>query len=169
MPFLKNLHDFLRRKECPYTQFVKYVICGGISVVADMTVFYLLAWLVFPCLKPGDPVVELIEMLGFSIHSVSPETLMRNYWIIKGFCFVVSNIVVYILNILYVFESGKHRAHHEIMLFFLISLVVFLVGTGFGAVLIGKAGWHITYTYAFILTVSVAANYLLRKFIVFKR
>jgi putative flippase GtrA len=169
MPLLNNLHDYLSRKECPYTQFAKYMVCGGASIVVDVTVFYLLAWLALPCLKPGDPFVKIIELLGFSIRTVEPTVLLRNFWTIKFVCFTVANITVYILNILYVFERGRHRPHHEILLFFSISLTVFLLGTWAGALLIGQADWHITYTYAFILTCSVAANYVLRKFVVFKR
>ncbi len=166
---LTRLHDYLSRKDCPYTQFVKYVGTGVIAVVVDSFIFYLMAWLVLPCLKSGDPVVSILEMLGFAIQPVDPDTLIRNFWIIKVCCFIAANVAVYILNILYVFESGRHKRHHEVMLFFLISLGVFLVGTWVGSILIGEFGWHITYTYIVMLTVSVLANYSLRKFVVFKR
>jgi len=168
MGLLTNLHDFLTRKECPYTQFVKYVVCGGISVAVDMMVFYLLAWLVFPCLTYGDPATKVLEFLGFSITQISAELLVRNYWIIKVFCFFASNVTVYILNVLYVFESGKHRRHHEVLLFFSISLFIFLGGTWFGTFLIKSGGWHTTYAYFFVLALGVVTNYALRKFVVFK-
>ena len=169
MSLLTRLHDCLSRKDCPYTQFVKYVGTGVIAVAVDSIIFYLMAWLVLPCLKSGDPVVSMLELLGFSIQTVDPDTLIRNFWIIKVCCFVAANIAVYILNVLYVFESGRHKRHHEVMLFFLISLGVFLIGTWIGSILIGQFGWHITYTYIVMLTVSVLANYSLRKFVVFKR
>ncbi len=134
-----------------------------------MVVFYLLAWLAFPCLTDGDPATRLLEMMGLSIRLVSPEILVRNYWIIKVFCFFASNITVYILNVLYVFESGRHRRHHEVLLFFMISLFVFLGGTWLGAFLIEPVGWHTTYAYLFVLALGVVTNYALRKFMVFKR
>jgi len=169
MALLTNIHDFMRRKDCPYTQFAKYVFCGGISVVVDAAVFYLLAWLVFPCLQAGDPATRLLEMLGFAVRQTTPELLVRNYWIIKVFCFFASNITVYLLNVLYVFESGRHRRHHEVLLFFSISLLVFLGGTWIGALLIGQAGWHTTYAYIFVLALGIVTNFGLRKFLVFKR
>lgn len=169
MPPFTKFHSYLVRKESNFAQFVKYVLCGGVSIVVDMTVFYLLAWLVLPCLKPGDPVVEILEFFGFTVRTAEPDVLIRNFWIIKVICFTAVNITVYILNILYVFERGRYQTHFEIMLFFGISLCVFLLGTLLGAFLIDGAGWHITYTYAFVLSLSVLANYLLRKFVVFKR
>lgn len=169
MGLLTNLHDFMGRKDCPYTQFAKYVLCGGVSVLVDAAVFYALAWLVFPCLQAGDPATRLIEWLGFSVRYVPATTVLRNYWIIKGFCFLASNITVYVLNVLYVFESGRHRRHHEVLLFFTISMFVFLGGTWLGAVLIKHSGWHTTYAYLFVLALGVVTNYALRKFLVFKR
>lgn len=169
MALLTNIHDLLGRKECPYTQFAKYVLCGGISVAIDMAIFYLLAWLAFPCLTAGDPVTRMLELLGFSIRPVSPDVLVRNYWIIKVFCFFASNATVYILNSLYVFESGRHRRHHEVLLFFLIALFVFLGGTWFGTFLIKTGGWQTTYAYLFVLALGVLTNFALRKFVVFKR
>ena len=169
MPLLTKLHTYLTQKENNLVQFIKYALCGGLSILVDITVFYLLAWLVLPCLKPGDPAVIILQFLGFTVRSADPEVLIRNFWIIKVICFTVVNITVYMLNLLYVFEGGRHRKYLEIMLFFGISLSVFLLGTWLGAFLIDDAGWHVTHTYAFVLSLSVLANYVLRKFVVFKR
>jgi putative flippase GtrA len=168
MGFMRDLHVFMGRKDNTVAQFIKYIFCGGLSVVVDALVFYLLGWLVFPCLQPGDPVTRLIELFGFTVRQVPPDVIVRNYWIIKVFCFFASNITVYILNVLYVFEPGKHRRHHEMLLFFSISLFVFLVGTWIGMLLI-KFGWHTTYAYLFVLALGILTNYTLRKFVVFKR
>jgi putative flippase GtrA len=169
MGLMNNLHDFLRRKESPYTQFFKYILCGGLSVMVDAFVFYLLGWLVFPCLKAGDPVFRLIEWAGFSVQEVPDETIVRNYWIIKIFCFFASNTTVYILNVLYVFEGGKHKRHREVLLFFIIALAVFLGGTWLGTFLIKYGEWHTTYAYLFVLFLGILSNYALRKTVVFKR
>lgn len=166
---LSNFYAFLLRKECPYSQLVKYVVCGGISVGVDAIAFYLMAWLIFPCLQVGDPAARLLTLLGFSVEPVSAEVMIRNYWIIKVICFFLSNGVVYVLNALYVFEGGRHRRGKEVVLFFIISAVVFLGGTTLGAVLIQRFGWQMTYTYGFMLALGIVANYLLRKTIVFKR
>jgi putative flippase GtrA len=169
MPSLIRFHNFLLNKESNLTQIIKYALCGGISIIVDSIVFYLMAWLVLPCLKPGDPVVKLLESLGFTVQPVDPDLLIRNFWIIKSICFIAVNITVYILNILYVFERGRYRTQLEIMIFFGISLCVFLSGTWLGAFLIDSAEWQITYTYVFVLSLVVTGNYVLRKFVVFKR
>lgn len=165
---VSNFYAFLRHKECPYSQVVKYVVCGGISVGVDALAFYLLAWLVFPCLQPGDPVARVLAFLGSSVREVSPEVLIRNYWIIKVICFLLSNGVVYVLNVLYVFESGRHHRVKEAFLFFSISAGIFLGGTSLGSMLIQIFGWHMTYTYIFVLLLGIIANFTLRKLIVFK-
>ena len=77
--FLSNIYAFMRGKECPYTQFFKYVICGFISVGIDAVSFYLLAWLVFPCLQVGDPIARLLTLFGFTVREVTDEVLIRNY------------------------------------------------------------------------------------------
>lgn len=169
MGLLTNIHDFLRRKGNPYTQFVKYLVCGCISVAVDALVFYLLAVFVFPCLHPEDPVARMLGFVGISVQEPSADVLVRNIWIIKSFCFMASNATVYLLNVLYVFESGRHRRHHEVLYFFLIALFVFLGGTWLHAFLVKSCGWHLTYAYLFILALGVVTNYALRKFLVFKR
>ena len=118
--------------------------------------FYLLAWLVFPCLQLGDPVARLLGLLGFSVREVSVDILIKNYWIVKVICFLFSNGIVYLLNILYVFESGRHHRVKEMTLFFSISAVVFVGGAslalGFvtrvsaginAVVMLGAVGVHV--------------------------
>ncbi len=166
--FISNFYSFLRRKECPYSQVAKYVVCGGIAVGVDALAFYLLAWLAFPCLQPADPAARILTLLGFAVREVSAEVLIRNYWIIKVICFFLSNGVVYVLNVLYVFESGRHHRGKEVSLFFAVSALIFISGTSLGAVLIQRYGWHMTYTYVFILSLGIVANFLLRKLVVFK-
>jgi putative flippase GtrA len=166
---LSNFYAFLRHKQCPYTQFVKYVICGGISVGVDAVAFYLLAWLVFPCLQQSDPAARVLQFLGFQVRAVSPEVLIRNYWIVKVICFVLSNAVVYVLNVLYVFESGRHHRVKEVSLFFAISIGIFIGSTMLGAFLINTCGWDTSYSYVSMLMLGILMNFTLRKLIVFKR
>lgn len=166
---LKKLHRILRRKDNVISQFVKYLVCGCISVGVDSAVFYLLAAFVFPCMDPADPMARFMSVLGLPVKEPQVALLVRNIWIIKSFCFFASNLTVYILNVLYVFESGRHRRYLEAVLFFLISFVVFLGGTILHAFLMKCCGWHVTYAYLLVLALGVVTNYALRKFLVFKR
>ncbi|MDF7808348.1 GtrA family protein [Pontiellaceae bacterium B12219] len=148
-------------------QFVKYVFCGGISVFVDQAVFYLLAWLAFPALRLSDPVARLIVSLGFSVQDVSFEQLKVNYWIIKVFCFIISNSVVYLLNVLFVFRGGRHKRPVEVAMFFGFSLFQFFY-IWLGSLLIDRFGWEVTYANLSMLVLGIATNYVARKKIVFK-
>lgn len=162
-----KLTTFLHRKDCVYTQFVKYVFCGGISVMVDQMVFYVLAWLVFPCLRLSDPVARAITSVGLTVQEVSARELKINYWIIKPICFVVSNAVVYLLNVLFVFHGGRHKRSVEVAMFFGFSLLQFFY-IWLGSVLISRAGWEVTYANIAMLVLGVVTNYVARKKIVFK-
>ncbi len=165
---MSSLSAFLRRKDNSFTQFVKYVFCGGTSVVIDTLTFYLLAWLVFPCMRASDPVARFIEYIGFEVQAATEEELARNFLIIKAICFVVSNSVVYLLNVWFVFEGGRHKRPMEVILFFGASLFQF-VFIWLGRVLISDFGWEVTYSNISMLVLGVIMNYFVRKFVVFKR
>ncbi|VGO21036.1 GtrA family protein [Pontiella sulfatireligans] len=158
---------FLKGKDSPVAQLVKYVMCGGMSVAVDQAVFYLLAWLALPCLRSSDPAARFLEWAGFAVQSVSEAELARNYWIIKGICFLASNAVVYTLNVLFVFKPGRHRKPVEILLFFGTSLFQFFF-IWLGGVLITVYNWEVTYSNVTMLMVSMMINYLIRKKLVFK-
>lgn len=160
--------SLLRQKQSSALQFIKYVLCGGISVAVDQLAFYLLGWLVWPCLRVSDPVAKLLSWAGATLHEVSESELHRNYWFTKSACFLASNAVVYLLNVWFVFESGRHHRSLEILLFFGFSLVQFLY-IALGAVLIDRCGWEVTYANVTILILGIITNYFARKKIVFRR
>lgn len=162
-----NLVKFLRHKDCVYTQFIKYVFCGGISVVVDQLIFYVLAWLVLPILPPDDPFAAFIGWFGLSVKEVSVEHFYANYWIIKAICFLTSNAVVYLLNVLFVFHGGRHKRHVEIMMFLGFSLIQFFY-IWLGGVLMTQCGWKPTYANLSMLILGIITNYVTRKKIVFK-
>ena len=157
---------FLRRKD-GVQQLVKYVFCGGVSVVVDQTVFYILAWLMLPILPVDDPFARLIGLFGLSVKEVQAERFYFNYWVIKAVCFLVSNAVVYLLNVLYVFHGGRHKRRIEVVLFFGFSLLQFFY-IWLGGVLMTVFGWQPTYANLTMLILGIATNYVARKKVVFK-
>jgi putative flippase GtrA len=165
--FASSLSGFLRSKECPYTQAFKYMACGVVSLAVDQIVFYLLAWLVLPCLRASDPVARLIIAVGLPFQEASELELKSHYWIIKVICFVLSISTAYVLNVLFVFHAGRHRRPVEIIMFFGFSLLQF-VYIWLGGVLISRYGWEVTYANYTMLFLGVATNYFARKKIVFK-
>lgn len=163
----KNISAFLTDKENPFVQFIKYGLCGGAATAVDMSVFFLFAWLVFPALTESDPFTRLLSVLHLDIRTVSESVRLRNYWIDKTVCFLFSNFTAYILNVLFVFKAGKHKRHHELMLFYAVSLVSFFIGTFTGAWLIKAFGLDTTYSYIAAMLSALLINYAGRKFFIF--
>lgn len=162
-----KLGGFLHNKDSFAGQVIKYILCGGVAVAVDFSTFYLLAILAFPCLRETDPVARLLAVAGYSVRQVSVEELARNFWMIKGICFLVSNAAVYTLNVLFVFKSGRYRKSAEILLFFGSSLFQFFF-IWLGSVLITVFNWEVTYSNIAMLATSLMVNFVVRKKIVFK-
>ena len=163
----KHIDAFLNEKDNPIVQFLKYGICGGLATGVDMVVFFLFAWLVFPALTESDPFVKLLGFFNFDVQLVSESLRLRNYWIDKVICFMFSNLAAYVLNVLFVFKAGRHKRHHEMMLFFALSLVSFFIGTFAGDALIRFCGLDTTYSYIAAMISALLINYAGRKFLIF--
>ena len=164
----KHIYAFLRDKENPGIQFIKYGLCGGAATAVDVATFFLFAWLVFPALTESDPVARLLTAAGLNVRAVPEAARLQNYWINRAICFLFSNFTAYVLNVLFVFKSGKHKRHHELMLFYAVSLISFFVGTTAGDLLIRFFGLDTTYPYIAAVLASLLINYAGRKFFIFK-
>lgn len=164
----KQIQAFLSDKENPFVQFIKYGLCGGAATAVDITFFFVFAWLVFPALTESDPFTRLLSLFNLDIRTVSESVRLRNYWMDKTVCFLFSNFTAYILNILFVFKAGKHKRHHELILFYAVSLVAFLIGTFAGDLLIRFCGLDTTYSYIAAMISALLINYAGRKFFIFQ-
>lgn len=147
------------------TQFLKYGICGIVATATDVVIFFFLAWKVFPALGADD---RLVSLLNIALEPITEAMRSRNYLINRCLCFFVSNLVAYTGNVIWVFETGKHAKHKEIMLFYLVSGLSFVVGTSVGWGLIVVLGMSTSVAYIVNGLVAVAINYALRKFYIFK-
>jgi putative flippase GtrA len=164
-----KMKEWLGRKDAVWLQAVKYFGFGTTAAGVDQLLFYGLAWRVLPALRGSDPVVQwLSDLLGWEAVVADEVMLERNYWIIKVICFVVANTLVYLLNRAFVFESGRHRSGVELGLFFSVSLLQF-VWIWLGGVLITELGWEVTYANWSMMLTGAVSNFVLRKFVVFKR
>ena len=183
------LRRFLRHDAHPTIQFVKYGLAGVVATAVDFGTFYLLALTVIPAIQPDDKLLLFLahlhdlltgwlpalsgwawlERLMVIDVSVIEETVRsRNFVIVRCINFVLSNLVAYTLNVLFVFKSGRHERHVELMLFLTVSVVSFLVGTGLGWILIRFAHVGTTEAYVANIVAAVLINYVCRKFLVFK-
>ena len=128
-----GIREWLLRKDTVWLQAVKYIGCGGIAVLVDQLLFYGLAWRALPVLRASDPVVVLFSGLGVEAAVPDEAMLERNYWLIKGICFVVANAVVYLLNRKFVFEAGRHRSGWKWLFFWGFVVAVWLDWLGWRA------------------------------------
>jgi putative flippase GtrA len=163
----KQIHLFLTNKEHPLLQFIKYGLCGGLATVVDVTVFFLFTWLVFPALGDADPFADLLRFFGLEVQTVSDAVRSRNFVIDSMICFVFSNLTAYILNVLFVFKAGKHKRHHELMLFYVVSIVSLVLATFAGWLLITVFGLSTTWSYAAKMVFALLINYAGRKYFIF--
>ncbi|RPH41428.1 MAG: GtrA family protein [Desulfobulbaceae bacterium] len=145
-------------------QFIKYAIAGGIATIAHITIFHCVAWKIFPSLGPNDHAVRFFRL---KIREVNDYSRARNSMIgnIIAFCF--SNMVAYIMNILWVFERGRHTLAVEILLFYLVSGISTMIGTILMGVLIKRFGLLTTYAFVANIVSAVLINYALRKYFIF--
>ena len=180
--------QFTRREASPLVQFIKYAICGVGAVTVHVIVFFLLSWLIIPALNAEDVVVRLLHL---SAGDISDAVRARNAMINNALAFIFSNLTAYLLNIVWVFESGRRYptvdfflsklgliqramlcacAHRtmEVALFYAVSGIAIAIGTFLMGVMINQ--WHFTTTVAFgaQCVIAVLINFALRKFMIFK-
>ena len=149
----------------PVVQFLKYGIVGGISTATHIGIFFVLGWIAMPCLTQDDLVVRLLKL---DVPVISEATRAWN----AGYCnaggFLISNMLCYLLNRLFVFKPGRHHWLMELLLFFTVSGVSMLLGTALQTVLITQQGMQTTPAFGANIMVALFINYTMRKYVVFK-
>lgn len=159
------LAQFNRRDAHWSIQFIKYGLCGGAATVVHVALVYTLSAWVIPALSADDVVVRF---LGLPAASLSDALRARNYFINSCIAFVFSNLTAYILNVLWVFQPGRHARHVEMALFYAVSIVSMGVGVALAWGMIRFFGFSTTTSFVGNMVASLLINYLCRKYIIFK-
>lgn len=146
-------------------QFVKYAISGGAATGVHVTLFYVAAYAVLPALNQSDVVCRYLHL---EITPVSDVIRARNATINNVAVSIFSNLTAYLINIAWVFESGRHARWLEVGYFYMVGGISMVVGTALMGYLIHTIG--LTTTAAFVInsTVALVINFVLRKFFIFK-
>lgn len=148
-----------------FWQIFKYGVIGILATAINLAVAELFAAYVWPCLGPND---IFVKFLGFASSSVPDAERAARAVYCNFVGFFVANLVCWLLNRRYVFTPGRHH--------WLIEYALFLAGSGF-AILCGSAliwvlvrfhGMQTTYSFVINVMASVAVNFFVRKFFVFK-
>jgi putative flippase GtrA len=157
--------NFFERPTHPVEQFVRYLIAGGIGTVIEIVLFALLAWQVFPALREDEWVVRLFDL---PVAPIAPTARAFNFAVCLGITFVVSNLVGYFLNAVWVFVPGRLSRRNEIIAFYFAALFSYILGTICGMVLIATGGVSSITAYLVTAAVSILVNYTARKYLIFK-
>ena len=158
------LQQFMQREAGPVVQFLKYAIGGGIATMTHVFVFHLCAWKLFPALQDSDHAVRLFK---FRLPEQDNRTRSRNSMIDNCIAFVLSCLVAYLINIYWVFEPGRHHFIVEIGLFYAVSGVSLVIGTGIMGFLIRRYGVLTTYAFLANILSALLINFAMRKFVIF--
>ena len=159
------MEDKVKIKSGPLVQFVKYGLSGGVATIVHIIIFHLAAWKIFPALQEND---YAVATLGLSVAAVDVATRSLNSMLSNGVAWIFSNLVAFLLNIFWVFESGRHNRIIEIGLFYLVSGVSVVIGTGLMGFLIRYYNMQTTYAAIAYLVSAVLINFVMRKFFIFK-
>jgi len=108
-----------------------------------------------------------VRLLDLPIQEVDDTTRSRNSMKGNGVAFVISNLVAYLINIHWVFVPGRYHWILEIGLFYLVSGVAIVIGTGLMGFLIRRFGMLTTYAFGSNIFAAVMINYVMRKFFIF--
>ena len=157
--------NYLSHDAPPFVQFVKYGLAGGLATATHILAFFLVGFLLFPCVTPEDP---LVKLLGLAAPAVEEALRARNAVLSNVCAFFVSNTVCYLANRWFVFKPGRHHVALEFFLFLAVSAVSMTIGTTLMDVLIRHFGMQTTYAFGANILSSLAINYVMRKFFVFK-
>jgi len=145
-------------------QFIKYGISGCIATLTHIIVFHLAAWKLFFALQADD---WFVRLLNLPIQKLDDTTRSRNSMKGNAVAFVVSNLVAYLINVYWVFIPGRYHWIMEIGLFYLVSGVAIVIGTGFMGFLIRRFGMLTTYAFGANIFAALMINYAMRKFFIF--
>ncbi len=159
------LNQFTGRQHSPLVQFIKYAIAGAIATVVNIGLFYCCALKLMPALTPNDPVAKLLHV---QVVLVSDAVRTRNSIIDNSVAFLLANLTAYLINIYWVFESGRHNRFYEILYFYLVSGISFALGSALMGFLIYHFGLMTTIAFGANAVVSLLINYALRKYFIFK-
>ena len=154
----------------PIIQFVKYGLVGVVATGVDMCIFYLFSWRIIPALQKSDPLFKILSKFIHKeiwIAEVSEIVRGRRFIINSTIAFLFSNLTAYALNIMWVFEAGKHIWYIELLLFYFVSGISICIGMFLGWGMIRMLNLSTSFSYVGKLISAMMINFVCRKYIIF--
>jgi len=159
------LNQLTQRQTSLPIQFIKYALSGCVALAVHIVAFYFFSWLVVPALKEDDIVVRIFNL---SVTAINDTVRARNAVINNWLAFIFSNMAAYILNIIWVFESGRHRRWLEILMFYAVSAISIAVGSAVMWLMVMFIGSSTTLAFAADVVAAAMVNFIVRKYYIFK-
>ncbi len=173
-----------QRKVPPLIQFAVYSMCGGLATLIFLGTVITLSKTMFPAyidLSVRDvPATLLGKTLSWPAsnvpgHSqviaagkVGDDIRAQNLFINSSIGFLIANIVAYITNILFVFQTGRHHPFLEFLYFTGVSGIAFSISLMAGPWLVHSFGLPTNVAMLTNVVASALLNFVFRKFFVFK-
>ena len=106
-------------------------------------------------------------VIDISTLSFSKEVIKINIYLSTGIAFTFATYINYLLNIRYVFETGKYKKAKEVTYFFAAAFISFVLTIGSMLVFIEVLVWN--YLLAKVITVFFVSifSFSVRKLIIF--
>jgi len=161
----QTLRLWLSHDAPPFVQFVKYGVCGVTATAVGILIFYICAAWVWPCLGAEDFMCKYLKLPSMDSELESLRKWRAVWCNTTGF--MISNMVAYTTNILLVFKPGRYAWYVEVLFFYAVSGVAFVIGTTGQTFLIGL-GMMTTVAFAANIVASFMINYVMRRFVIFK-
>jgi len=159
------LTQLTQRKASLPIQFLKYSLSGCVAVAVHSVAFFIFAWLIIPALKEDEIVVRILNL---SVTVMNDTVRARNAFIDNWLAFIFSNFAAYILNVTWVFESGRHRRWVELTMFYVVSAISIFVGSVVMWLLIKYIGSSTALAFGAEIVAAAMVNFVVRKYFIFK-
>lgn len=149
----------------PLVQFFKYGFVGGLATAVNVVAVFFFCWAVFHCITPDDPIVRLLHLETPPVDEAARARLTNWAYVCA---FPIANTFCYVLNRKFVFVPGRLSVAKEYVSFMVVGGLALAVGMGASYALIKGFRLWTSIGVAANLVASVAFNYVLRKFAIFK-
>lgn len=156
---LKAILTRVRARDVPpLIQFFVYGLCGGLATIVFFGLALYLSYNVFPAMDGmivnGEPITKDLRAHDLLINNT--------------IAFLAANIVAYVTNVLFVFQTGRHHPVMEFVYFTAGSSVSFIISQFAGPWLVHQYGLPTWVAMITNLLAAILLNFVIRKFFVFK-
>ncbi len=166
-PLALHLRDcFLKRlSKAKYILIARYLLVGIISLIANGVFFFTFSIFVFPIVlgyKTIYTILDLTPPVGLTVATTSRNMIINNV-----IAFLGGNLVSYIMNANWVFQSRQHHVFKEFFLFYAGASIAIAVGSG--AMMISNHIFHLGIVVSYYISLLVAgiSNFIIRKKVIF--